>query len=369
LLLQTLWRLEAINVGFDPMNVWTFRIPASTLQQPRPDTQQRLLDRIAKIPGVVSAGASTAFPLDGHAFGVTIPVADQPPPPVEAQDATRVDAVSTDYFRAMRVRVLEGRPFDEHDAADAPPVAIVNQAFVRSVLIGPRALGRRIGLGGGPKDATVTDDGGVDNEKDGNPGDVVPPIVYRPFSQAPPQMGWPTLDVVVRTAGDPVGIVRTARDAVRNIASTAPVYDEMTMDSRVARVVAPQRQRAALFGLFAAAAVLLALIGVYGLLNYSVTRELREFGIRLALGADPRVLFGQILRRGAMPTAIGIAVGVLLARFAAALVARLLYGVTPTDVTAYAISAAGMFTLSLLASVLPARRAMRADPLILFKLE
>jgi putative ABC transport system permease protein len=369
LLLQTLWRLEAVNVGFDPSNVWTFRIPASTLQQPPAETQQRILDRISQVAGVVSAGASTAFPLDGHAFGFTIPVADQPPPPIGAQDATRVDAVSADYFRAMRIRVVEGRPFDERDAADSPPVAIVNRAFVRSVLIGPRSVGRRIGLGGGPQNATITVVGVVDDVKDGNPGDAVPPLVYRPFSQAAPQLGWHTLDVVVRTVPDPTAIARTARDAVRDVASTATVYDEMAMDSRVARVIAPQRQRAALFGLFAAAAVMLAIIGVYGLLNYSVTRELREFGIRLALGASPRAVFGQIVRRGAVPTTIGIVLGVLVARFVAALFARLLYGVTPTDTAAYLISAALMFALSLVASVVPARRAMRADPLTLFKVE
>jgi putative ABC transport system permease protein len=121
--------------------------------------------------------------------------------------------------------------------------------------------------------------------------------------------------------------------------------------------------------LFAAAAVMLAIIGVYGLLNYSVTRELREFGIRLALGASPRAVFGQIVRRGAVPTTIGIVLGVLVARFVAALFARLLYGVTPTDTAAYLISAALMFALSLVASVVPARRAMRADPLTLFKVE
>jgi predicted permease len=369
LLLQTLWRLEAVDLGFDPSNVWTLRIPVSTLQQPRAETQQRILDRISQISGVVSAGASTAFPLDGHAFGFTIPVADQPPPLIGAQDATRIDAVSVDYFRAMRIRFVEGRPFDERDAADAPPVAIVNRAFVRSVLIGPRALGRRIGLGGGPQDATISIVGVVDNVKDGNPGDAVPPVVYRPFSQAAPQLGWHTLDVVVRTVPDPTTIARTARDAVRDIASPATIYDEMAMDSRVARVIAPKRQRAVLFGMFAAAAALLAIIGVYGLLNYSVTRELREFGIRLALGANPRALFGQILRRGAVPTTIGIVVGVMVARFVAALFARLLYGVTPTDAAAYLISAALMFALSLVASLVPARRAMRADPLTLFKVE
>ncbi|MGH9408486.1 MAG: ABC transporter permease, partial [Vicinamibacterales bacterium] len=225
LLLQTLWRLEAVHVGFEPKNVWTFRIPALTLRRPVVDTQQAILDRISQLSGVVSAGASSAFPLDGHNFRFTIPVADQPPPPVEAEDATGVDAVSTDYFQTMRIRVLEGRAFDRHDSSDAPAVAIVNQAFVRSVLDSPRALGRRIALGGGPQDATITIVGVVENVKDGNPGDPVPPIVYRPFAQAGAQMGWPTVDVVVRTVSEPTAIAKNVRDAVRDIAPAATVYD------------------------------------------------------------------------------------------------------------------------------------------------
>ena len=369
LLLQTLWRLESVHLGFDPTGVWTFRIPAFTLRAPLANTQDGILSRIQQLPGVISAGATTAFPLDGHTFGFTVPVADQPPPPLEAHDGTRVDAVSPGYFRTMRIRVVEGRDFDQHDAAEAPPVAVVNQAFVRSILIGPRTLGRRIGLGGRPEDATITIVGVVDDVKDGNPGDPVPAIVYRPFAQAAPQMGWPTANVVIRTAAAPTGIAASVRDAVRAVAPTGTVYDEMTMDSRFARVLAPQRQRAALFGLFAAAAVLLALIGLYGLLNYSVTRELPEFGIRLALGARPQNLFVQVLCRGAVPTILGMVFGVLLARSVATLFARMLYDVTPSDSLTYATAAGLMLVASVLASVLPARRAAQADPLTLLKLD
>jgi putative ABC transport system permease protein len=369
LLLQTLWRLEAVRVGFEPRSVWTFRIPALTVRRPVVDTQQAILDRISQLSGVVAVGASTAFPLDGHNFRFTIPVADQPPPSVEAGDATGVDAVSTDYFRTMRIGVLEGRAFDAHDSPQAPAVAIVNQAFVRSVLDSPRALGRRIALGGGPQDATITIVGVVENVKDGNPGDPVPPIVYRPFAQATTQMGWPTIDVVIRTASEPTAIAKDARDAVRDIAPTATLYDENTMEGRFARVLTPERQRAALFGLFACAAVLLAIVGLYGLLNYSVTRELPEFGIRLALGASPAELFVQVLLRGALPTFAGVAVGICAARFLTALFARLLYGIAPTDALTYAISAAAMLALSLVASYFPARRAMSVDPLTLLRVE
>ncbi|HLZ08649.1 MAG TPA: ABC transporter permease, partial [Chloroflexota bacterium] len=339
LLWQTLWRLEAVHVGFDATNVWTFRIPALSLRRPLAETQEAILDRISQMPGVVSVGASSAFPLDGHTFGFTVPVADQPPPPIEEHDATRVDAVSTAYFRTMKIRLIDGRGFDQHDTATAPPVAVVNEAFVRAVLVGPRVLGRRIGLGGGPQDAIIAIVGVVENVKDGNPGDAVPPIVYRPFAQAASQMGWPTADVVVRTMSEPTAIAKSARDAVHDVAPGATIYDEITMEGRFARVVAAQRQRAALFGMFATAAVLLAIVGLYGMLNYSVTRELPEFGIRLALGAQPRNLFAQVLRRGVVPTAIGIAVGILAARFIAILFVRILYGVAPTDPVSYVLSA------------------------------
>ena len=369
LLLQTLWRLEAIHVGFDATNVWTFRIPALSLRRPLPQTQEVILNRISQLPGVVSVGASSAFPLDGHTFGFTVPVADQPPPPIEEHDATRVDAVSTEYFRTMRIRVINGRGFDQYDTATAPPVAVVNEAFVRAVLVGPRVLGRRIGLGGGPQDAIIAIVGVVENVKDGNPGDAVPPIVYRPFSQAASQMGWPTADIVVRTTSEPTAIAKSAREAVHDVAPGATIYDEITMEGRFARVVAPQRQRAALFGMFATAAVLLAIVGLYAMLNYSVSRELPEFGIRLALGAQPRNLFAQVLRRGVIPTLIGIVAGGLAARFVAMLFGRILYGVTPTDPLSYAISASAMLAMSLVACLFPARRAMHANPIELLRVE
>jgi putative ABC transport system permease protein len=369
LLLQTLQHLEAVEVGFDPTSVWTFRIPALSLRPPLAATEQAILDRIGQLPGVVSAGASSAFPFDGHTFRFTVPIADQPPPPIEEHDATRVDAVSTAYFQTMRIRVVQGRDFDQHDTATAPPVAIVNEAFVRAVLSGPRVLGRRLGLGGGPQDATIAIVGVVDNVKDGNPGDPVPPIVYRPFAQAVSQMGWPTVDVVIRTAGSPEGVAKSARDAVHEIVPAATIYDEITIEGRFARVVAPERQRAASFGLFAAAAVVLAIVGLYGMLNYSVTRELPEFGIRLALGASPRDLFAQVLRRGAVPTLSGVLIGIVAARFVAMLFIRMLYGVTPTDPFSYSICAMGMLGMSLAASLLPARRAMRADPIALLRME
>jgi putative ABC transport system permease protein len=369
LLLQTLQHLEAVDVGFDPSRVWTFRVPALSLRPPLASTEQAILDRISQLPGVVSAGASSAFPFDGHTFRFTVPISDQPPPPIEAHDATRVDAVSTAYFQTMRIRVIDGRDFDQHDTATAPPVAIVNEAFVRAVLTGPRVLGRRLGLGGGPQDATIAIVGVVDNVKDGNPGDAVPPIVYRPFAQAVSQMGWPTADVVIRTSANPTGIAKSARDAVHELVPAATIYDEITMEGRFARVVAPERQRAASFGLFATAAVVLAIVGLYGMLNYSVTRELPEFGIRLALGASPRDLFAQVLRRGAVPTLVGIIIGAGAARFVATLFVGMLYGVTPADPLSYAISAMGMLGMALAACLAPARRAMRADPVALLRVD
>jgi putative ABC transport system permease protein len=244
LLLTTIWRLSGVGLGFDATHVATLKISALGLgnsPQAHTDRLTEILHRLQNVPGVSAAAASTSFPLDGHAFGFTVPVAGEPPPPLLAQDATGVDAVSPGFFGTMRVRFIAGRDFGEWDGSNTPRVAIVNKVFARLNFAGRDPLSRRLSLGGGPGDANIAVVGVVDDVKDGNPGDDARPTVYVPFAQAAQQLGWHTVALAVRTSADSRELLGVLRREVMGLAPQSAVYDLATMEDRVATTIATQR--------------------------------------------------------------------------------------------------------------------------------
>ena len=377
LLLGTLWRLTNADVGFDPRHVLTLRVPGWVGQWPRPreTALDEILRRLQARPDVLSAGATTALPLDGHGFGMNIYVDNEPKPAVE-EPGIGVDVVSPTYFDTMRIRILSGRSFTAHDTSTAPRVAIVNEAFVRwKGLNNTSALERRLSMGGGPQYAARSSPWSIEivgvaqDVKETNPGEAARPIVYRPFPQAAPNIGWGLANIVVRTAADPLGASEGVRREIQAVVPGATVYDVQSMDHRIARLVAPERQRAVVFGLFGVAGVLLAATGLYGLLAYIVSQQMREFGIRLAVGAKPAQLAGVVVRQGLLAAAIGLVVGLAAAVPLTRVLAGILYGVTPTDPATYAAAAAIILTIAAIASCVPAQRAMKADPLAVLRSE
>ncbi len=368
LLLNAVWRLSGIGLGFDAAHLLTLKISATglgTLEE-RTNRVSDILNRITHLPGVTAAGATTALPLSGHAFRFTVPVEGEVPPPLSAQDGTGVDAVSSGFFAAMGINLV-GRDFDGRDASTSPRVAVVNRTFGRLYFSGRDPIGRRLSLGGGPANADITVVGIVDDFKDGNPGESPTPTVYVPFSQAAPQLGWHTVALAVRTSSDPSSSVGNLRREVMHLAPHSAVYEIVTMEGRVAGTIAPQRHRAVLFGLFAVVAVALAAVGLYGLLASVVAQGRREFGVRMALGASRRDLIGLVLRQGMAPTVIGIAIGFVGALGLTRLLAGQLYGVTPVDARTYATAAGAMLAVSAVASCLPAYRATTVDPLTVLR--
>jgi ABC-type antimicrobial peptide transport system permease subunit len=242
-------------------------------------------------------------------------------------------------------------------------VAIVNKVFARLNFADRDPLSRRLSLGGGPQDANIAVVGVVDDFKDGNPGDDARPTVYVPFSQAAPQLGWHTVALAVRTSSDSRELLGTLQRAVMQFAPQSAVYDLATMEDRVAATIAPERQRAVVFGLFAVVAVILAAVGLYGLLASAVAQNMRDFGVRLALGATRHDLMGLVLRQSLAPTAIGIVVGLGAALGCSRLLAEQLYGVTTLDPITYVSAAGAMIAVSTVASCLPAYRATTVDPI------
>ncbi|HEX5069067.1 MAG TPA: FtsX-like permease family protein [Vicinamibacterales bacterium] len=366
LLVTTIWQLSGVGLGFNATHVATLKVSALGLGNPaqvQTDKVTEILRRLRSLPGVSAAGASTSFPVSGHAFGFTVPVAGEPPPPGVAQDATGVDAVSPGFFGAMGIQMIAGRDFEDRDGSSAPRVAVVNKSFARLNFGGRDSLSRRVSLGGGPEDANIAVVGVVDDFKDGNPGDDTKPTVYVPLPQAAPQLGFHTLALAVRTPSDPRRLMPSLRREIAGLAPQSAVYDLATMEDRVAMTIAPQRQRAVVFGIFAVVAVILAAVGLYGLLASVVAQNRREFGVRLALGATRRNLIGLVLRQGLAPTAVGIVVGFGVALACSRLLADRLYGVTALDPVTYLAAAATMVVVSTAASCVPAYRATTVDPI------
>jgi predicted permease len=365
LLSGTLSRLAGVGLGFDASHLLTLRISATGFgnSQSRAIQVQDLLDRVGRLPGASAVGASDVLPLGGHSFRFMIPVEGEPPPTPLAQDDTGVDVISPGYFKTLRVHIVEGREFDDRDSTTAPPVAIVNRTFARLNISGRDPIGRHLSLGGTPADANIAIVGVVDDFKDGNPGDAPEPAVYRPLSQAAPQIGWGVLALAVRTASDPHSFFQAARRAINEVVPDSAVYDAATMDDRLAATVAPQRLRAVVFSLFAGTAILLAVVGLYGLLASAVAQNMHELGVRMALGAARRELISFVAWRALTPTGVGIVLGFAGALAFARLLSDRLYGVTSLDPVTYAEAALVMMAASIAASCLPAYRASMVDPI------
>lgn len=371
LLLGTLTRLTTTDLGFDSRQLLTMRVPATGGHWPEPHTAtlDETLARIAALPGVVSVAATSALPLDGHLVGFNIAVEGQPEVP-PSDLLAGVDLISPTYARVMGIRLIAGRAFTNGDTSTSPRVALVNQSFLRwKQLTIEEAMSRRIGLSTNPMYASTAIVGIVDDVKDGNPGDEPRPIVYKPFTQAAPNIGFTGASFVVRSKASPADLIEPSRQVIRAVMPGAAITDVQPMEKRIARLVAPQRERAVVFGVFGLTAVVLAAVGLYGLVAYIVSEGMREFGIRLALGAKPTAVASIVLRRGLGIASLGLVLGIVAARLAAGVLASFLYGITIADPTTYAVAVSTMFFVAALTSYLPARRAMHADPLAVLRAE
>jgi putative ABC transport system permease protein len=361
LLARTLWQLTGVDLGFEPSHVLTFRMSSSRggyNEVARLQTIDDILAAVRSTPGVIAAGATTTLPLGAGAFRFAISVDGQPPPEPDTAPMA-VDLVSPDYFTAIAARFTAGRTFSPSDTSRAPRVAIVNATFVREKMAGRDPIGRRIGLGG-PPDMLIV--GVIEDVRNENPRTRVSAQVFCPFTQSATQMGWHTAIVAVRTRSEPSSLLETIQRKVSTLGRQVALYDWTTLEEPLAASVAPERQRALLFGAFAMLATGLAACGVYGLVAYMVSLRLRELGIRVTLGATPAHVVGCVLYEGIASAAAGIAIGLAAAVGLARVLAGFLYGVPPIDAATY-VSATGIIAvMTLLASIVPALRATRVDP-------
>jgi putative ABC transport system permease protein len=371
LLVKSFVLLRDVNPGFDPENVLTMRV---ALFDPRyyrdiqlqPAFFRELTGRVSALPGVEAAGATLSLPLGGSNYGVGRAfVREGRPLAIEEALQTEYFVVTPDYFKTMRIPVKSGRSFTDRDTAQNPQVIVVNESLARRIFAGEDPIGKRI---------TAWPDEKIPREIIGVVGDVKSRKlgaetgyqIYVPYAQ---DAGWGTLSLAVRTKGDPEALIAAVRGAILSIDKNQPVYDVKTMDDVFSASVANTRLVMLLFGVFSVFALLLASIGIYGLIAYSVAQRTHEIGIRLAIGAQTTDVLRLIFMQGMVLALIGAGLG-LAGAFAATRVMRgLLYGVSATDPLIFIGVSLLLTVVALLACYIPAIRATKVDPMIALRYE
>jgi putative ABC transport system permease protein len=360
-------------VGLFETNQGYARDKALTMQLTLPparykaETQQvsfytTLVDRVRELPGVVAAGMtsspppswddnSTRFILEGE----TLPERGDP------AHQERVRVVSDGYFASLGMRIEQGRDFDRHDASDAPSVAIVSEAFARRYWPGQNPIGKRVSVLA--TNMVLTTVVGVVGDARHNPNvgrEPLAPVAYFPLTQGP----WSTMTLVVRTAGDPAAITTDVQRVIGSIDPALAAGNVVTLERMLAAGLSPQRITAGMLSVFAGIALLLAVIGIYGVMSYSVTQRTHEIGIRMALGAQQREVVRRVLRQGLGLTGLGITIGAVGSLAMTRGMATLLHDVSPTDPLTFAAVAVLLAAVALFGSWLPARRAASVDPVV-----
>src|SRR5258708_1123529 len=365
LLTKTLWRMQHVDPGFEAENVLGARISVPQSRYPDGDQRallyQRIVERLAAIPGVESAGATNDLPFSGSRSSSSFKIEGRPPKPDEVWQAD-YRVVSPAYMEAMHMRLIQGRRFSVHDNQDAPNVAIVSQAFAKKFFPDQDPLGHRIDSHGGFLEIV----GVIGDAKLQGLTETPNPELYVPYLQRNPP-GWAFL--VVRSHTDQAALIRSVRTAVAEIVPDQPLYDLRSMNDRLSVALGPQRFTSLLLGVFAGLALLLAGIGVYGVIAYTVAQRTHEIGIRMALGATRADVLRLIFRQGARIAAIGLSVGTVIALITTRFIASLLFGVEAHDPLIFAGVLVALLSLVLIASYVPARRAAQVDPMVALRCE
>jgi putative ABC transport system permease protein len=365
LLMKSFARLQNVNPGFNPRNALTFEISLPKIQYADDPSIVRFNNearrRIAALPGVQAAGFSTILPLAGTNSDWSFAIEgrssnDNSPSPDEEKRQ-----VSPDYFRALETPLIKGRLFSNADTVDAPPVIILNQTFAKKFWPNQDALGKRITFDNPKKTAKWITIVGVVGDIRHFGLEIDPkPEMYVPFAQEP----YFTTIYVVRSSQDPRGLLPAIRREIQAIDPAVPLANVRTFDDVIADSVAPRRLSVVLLGVFAAVAVLLATVGIYGVISYLVVQRTHEMGVRMALGAQRCDVLRLVVGHALKLVGIGTVVGLVLAFLSTRALSALLYSVGAFDPTTFIFVTIALAAVALLASYIPALRATRADPLI-----
>jgi putative ABC transport system permease protein len=377
LMIRSFYHLQRVDPGFSADNLLTFNV--SLPQKKYPDPQQRinfyqqLLQNLTALPGVQSVGMATGLPLGNNGWQSGFWIEGRPEPPQGQRPLTEVALVGPGYFKAMQIPLLRGRDFNDQDVMAAPPdpkhpefrrptVTVIDEEFARRYWPDEDPLGQQITFWGGK----VTVVGIVRRVKmEGLNTDSNRVQSYYPFNQNPSG----SMSVVVRTIGDPTGLSNAVRQQVLAIDPDQPIYSVQTMGQIWTDSIAPDRLFLMLLGTFATVALILAAVGIYGVMAYSVTQRTHEIGIRMALGAAQSNVLGMVIRQGMKLALAGLGLGLVGAWLVTRTMSSLLFGVSATDPLTFVVISLALAGVALGACFLPARRATKVDPMIALRYE
>jgi putative ABC transport system permease protein len=371
LLVKSFRQLLTTDPGYSPERVLAVTVALNTQRfaddEGRAGYFREATARISQLPGVEAAGLTRLLPLGRSDIWNDFEIAGRPPFAPGASHSARNYTASPGYFRVLGIPVRSGRAFRESDAKNSPPVILVNEALARQYFPGQEPLGQHLVF-------NFPDGKSVQREIVGVVGNVrfeafnadEVPEFYIPFEQSPSAVS----EVVVRAKGeDAAALTASVRGALKGVDPNLLIWETRTMDELVGRWTAPQRFNVALLGLFAALAMLLAAVGIYGLMSYTVTQRTHEIGIRMALGAQARDVLRMVVRQGMLLTLAGLGLGLAGAFALTRLMRGLLYGVSPTDPLVFAAVSLLLAAVALVACLVPARRATKVDPMVALRYE
>jgi putative ABC transport system permease protein len=325
-----------------------------------------LIDRVVTLPGVQAAGGGTPISLSDNDLVFSFEIDGRPPLPPGASQSTNFYSVSADYFKAMGIPLLRGRLITANDVADSPHVAVINETMARKLFPDEDPIGKRLTFGQREKNPDWYEIVGLAGDVKQYSLDQASTMqTYTPYTQ----QTFSHMTLVVRSKGDPTTLSAAIRSEVLNLDKEQPVSSIRTLEQNFAASLAQQQFAMVLLGVFAAVALVLAAVGIYGVLSYAVTQRTHELGIRMALGASRRDVLKLVVGKGMLLTLIGVAGGVLAAFGLTRLMSGLLFGVTATDSATFISVGGGLLVVALLACLIPARRATKVDPLVALRYE
>jgi predicted permease len=376
LLLRSFWRLQQVEIGFEPHHVLTARlwlpqpnIPSTgpyAKHEPRVALYEEVMRRARALPAVSAVAAVIGLPFDGSRGSATITVDGKESEAIARVPSVQTNIASTGYFELMEIRLLRGRTFTDQDDQHSALVGVISQAMARRYFPGEDPIGRRLHFGGAQaNNPWITIVGVVDDVRNERVEDQPRPMFYRPLRQASNL----SLSLVLKTDGDPRQLGPALAREVRAADPDQPTFGVKTMDAIVASATAPQRFATELLGAFAALALLLAAIGIYGVMAFVVGQRTREIGIRIALGAQPRSVVRLILAQALALAVAGVVLGGIGALFLSRLLAGMLFEVGATDPMTYGGIALLLAATAAVAAWRPARRAAAVDPMVALRAE
>jgi len=376
LMIRSFQSLHGVNPGFDSHNVLSMTAMVSRAKFPQPAQQisffKQVLQRVRALPGVESAGVVDDIPLNNEGSHQPVAIDGRPTVPMSEQPEVDVRLISPGYMSALHIPILRGRDLSDTDVAGRPAAVLISESMARQFWPGEDALGKRLTLTFFP-DAVREVVGIVGDVKlDGLDQTRPSATLYFPLDQVsvPSTGGWRSfpMTLVVRATGS-AGMVSAVSNAVHDIDREMPLRDIQTMDDLVANSISQQRFNMLLLGAFAGLALLLAAVGIYSVLSYSVKRSVREIGIRLALGARLGDVLRMVVFEGLKPTLLGVVIGVAGALALGRILSGLIYGVKPTDPVTFVAVAFLLTVIALVASIIPAYRATKVDPMVALRYE